>query len=242
MQIELTIDSTAVGTIRGLAYLADTMSRLQPGQLVALESDGTERFLADRIEALARRRHYHVAWEGTPTDRTLRFRLELPRSEPAQAEQRAAVRLGSSDTKLEDRAAVAAAPFRVPTAEPTRTEPAQSPFMTGAPSSTGVDRVPAHLSGPLEGDRSGATEPLTRGAAGNAREPTIVSPEGEVVPFVRTPTRAAAALAQGRPEFLSRAAGTPVINALKGRDRQPGGRMPVATERQKRRSPPAFMA
>jgi hypothetical protein len=32
MQIELTIDGVAVGTIRGLAHLADTMSRLEPAR------------------------------------------------------------------------------------------------------------------------------------------------------------------------------------------------------------------
>jgi hypothetical protein len=56
MHIELTVDGAVLGTVRGLAHLADAMSRLRPGHAITLESDGAERFLADRIEALARRR------------------------------------------------------------------------------------------------------------------------------------------------------------------------------------------
>jgi hypothetical protein len=175
MQIELTIDGVAVGTIRGLAHLADTMSRLQPGQAVALESDGTERFLADRIEALARRRHYRVAWEGTPTEHTLRFRLE-PTTSPAEPAQ-AAARLGPGGQRDVGPGAQNQHPPTAPTGP-------QHPHRTGSANSTGSDSVPTHLSEPPpESGPPDASRSHPYALSGDAGEPTTISPEGEVVPL-----------------------------------------------------------
>ncbi len=182
MQIELTIDGVAVGTIRGLAHLADTMSRLQPGQAVALESDGTERFLADRIEALARRRHHRAAWEATPTERTLRFRLE-PSTSPAEPMQ-AAARLGPGVTKLEQLDVETEARNQHPPTAPTRPRHLQNPVGTGSASSTDSDSVTTHLSEPPpENGRPDTSGPRPHELAGDPGEPTTVSPEGEVVPL-----------------------------------------------------------
>jgi hypothetical protein len=177
MQIDLTIDGVAAGTIRGLAHLADMMSRLQPGQTVALKSGGTERFLADRVEAIARRRHHCVAWEGTPTEHTLRFRLE-PGMSPAEPAQTAA-RVGGGGTKLEQRDVGTGVETQHP---PTALTAPQNQVRSA--NSTGPDSVQTHLSEwPPERGRPEASGPRLHGLARNPGEPTTVSPEGEVVPL-----------------------------------------------------------
>jgi hypothetical protein len=182
MQIELRIDGVAVGTIRGLAHLAETISRLQPGKAVALESDGTERFLADRIEALARRRHHRVAWEGRPTEHTLRFRRE-PGASPAVTVQ-AAARLGLGGTKLEQRGVETEAQNQHPPAAPTGMQHPQNQVDTSSATSTGSDSALTDLSEPPpESGPPDASGPRPHGLAGDAGQPTTVSPEGKVVPL-----------------------------------------------------------
>jgi hypothetical protein len=185
MKIELTIDGVAVGTIRGLAYLADTMSRLRPGQAVVLESDGTERFLADRIEALARRRHQRIAWEGRPTEHTLRFRLE-PSTSPAEPAQ-TATRLGPGAMKPEQRDVGTEAQNQHPPTAPTGPQHLENPVRTGSATSMGLGSESTHLSElPLESGRPDTSIPRPHrphGLAGDPGEPTAVSPEGDVVPL-----------------------------------------------------------
>jgi hypothetical protein len=188
MHITLTVDGAVVGRIQGLAQLADSVSRLGPGQAIALESDGTERFLADRIEALAKRRQYSVAWDGQPTDRDLRFRLvrSTPGSRPAQAERRAAEPLGPGDEEPADRrarAAEAAPRSQSPAAGEARPQQLHSPVLTGTASPGAAAPAPTRSPGTPEARLSAGPGRTAPGSAGNTAEPTTVSPEGEVVPL-----------------------------------------------------------
>jgi hypothetical protein len=188
MQIRLIVDGAGVGMIQGLTQLADAFSRLGPGHAIALESDGTERFLADRIQSLAKRRHYDVAWEGQPTDRTLRFRLvpSTPDSRPAQVERPAAGQLEPGDEEPVHHgapAAKAAPPSQRPAASDARPQQLQIPALAGTASPGAPEPAPTRSAGTPEARMAEALGAAARGSAGDAVEPTTVSPEGEVVPL-----------------------------------------------------------